>query len=162
MQKAGDSVSAESIAPPITAAKCRYPRPSAAWARAFRSRASWERRLPEAVFSMCVILTWMEARQGNYLFPYWATAYLGTYHLAICLAVQRPCCYGRAAQFYSDYLAILPCCSSPQGSCHCACSLTSFPICHAPWGRLQDNIHIWQVGQHSQIRHMLTYMVYSD
>ena len=108
------------------------------------------------------LITWMEGQQGNYLFPYWATAYLGIYHLAIYLAVQRPCCYGRAAQFYSDYLAILPCCSSPQGSCHCACSLSSFPICHAPWGRLQDNIHIRQVGQHSQIRHMLTYMVYSD
>ena len=141
---------------PISPAFCRlgprFPLPCQLGAQVARGRLQHVRHLK----------TWMEARQGNYLFPYWATAYLGTYHLAICLAVQRPCCYGRAAQFYSDYLAILPCCSSPQGSCHCACSLSSFPICHAPWGRLQDNIHIWQVGQHSQIRHMLTYMVYSD
>ena len=103
----------------------------------------WRRRSSACESSMT---TWMAARQGDYLFPYLVFCLIGNLP-SVSLAVQRPCCYGRTTQFYSDYKAILLHCSSPQGSCHCACFLPSAPVCHVPWRRLQDNIHIRQVGQ---------------
>ncbi len=63
------------------------------------------------------------------------------------LAVQRRSGYGRAAQFQTSYLTIMLHCSSLHESCHCACPLPSALICLLPWRRLQDKIHIRQVGK---------------
>ena len=80
------------------AAKCLYPRPSATWARALRSRANWERRLPEAVFSMCVIIKrgWKPSRATTYShigqLPIWElTIWLSVWpcNAPVATAVQR-------------------------------------------------------------------------
>ena len=78
------------------------------------------------------------------------------------LAVQRRSGYGRATQFQTGYLTIMLHCSSLHGSCHCACSLPSAPICLLPWRRLQDDIHIRQVGQSGPCGSCFSLWSYSD